>query len=454
MGSNRALLALAVLFVTLARPVEPAQVVEDFESYTAGALSGQNGWFTLSGSSSAQVYADNGPGASGGQCARLDNAAGSGIRLIRRIGNLVGTDKILNIQYDIRNLTNHSGMSPTTIRVRVLDNSNGIQYWPSIDNMHYDGGGDPGCQAQVSDGNQKNIWATGGPAWHDTGWHTVAWRLNYATRTFTGVRFDGREYPQFNYYFKYSPGYAATADALELNLTGPDGNNDVWEVDNVILTSTPVPQPIPIGTAKGLADGTAVEVQGAITAAFGGDAAPKFYVQEQTTRTGIQVRCGGYLPDLLLSAPFAGQMATDEATHERYIQMPGDWNTTGARSTRTVALTLDDLGGEAAGLQEGVHLGLGLNNVGTLVKSCGTVTGKGADNSYVYITDGSGVSDGGEYAGVRVDLSAIAAASRPYLAAGSFVIVTGISSVYEQGGSYCRTIRARSAADISVALAP
>lgn len=450
----RAQSAVAVLLLILSQPLAGAVFIEDFEGYAAGTLAGQNGWFVLSGSSSALAFPDNGPAAPGSECARLENTAGTGIRLIRRIGNLVATEKILNIQYDIRNVTNHSGMSPTTMRVRVLDNSNGIQYWPSIDNMHYDGGGDPGCQAQVSDGKQKNIWASGGPGWHDTGWHTVAWRLNYAERKFTGVRFDGREYPQFNYYFKYSPGYAATADALELNLTGPDGNNDVWEVDNIILTSTSVPQPIPISAAKGLADGTMVEVEGAVDALFGSDAPPRFYIQETNSRTGIQVRCDGYLPEMLLSGPFAGQMATDAATHERYIQMPGDWNTTGARSTRTVALTLDDLGGEGAGLQEGVHQGLGLNSVGTLVKIAGRVTGKSTDGLFVYVSDGSGPDDGGGIPGVRVDLSAIAAASRPNPADGSFVIVTGISTMYELNGQYHRCVRTRSAQDFVVAVAP
>lgn len=447
-------LALVAGAVVAAFPLacQASLSAEDFETCTGGALAGQSGWYLApgSGSSTAAVSPGSGPSLSGSNCVRLSNSTGTGVVLYKQIGNQVGTEKILEIRYDIRNVTNHTGVNPTTMRVRIADNSSGWQYMPPIDNFHYDGGGGPACQARVSDGQGKNIWATGGPSWQDTGWHTVAWRMNFVTRQVTSVRYDGQEYPQFNHYFTYWPGYPTAATTFELNLTGPDGNDDIWEVDNIMVITSPVPSPIPIYTAKGLPDGQMVDVQGAMSAAFPNMVPPRLYIQEPGGRTGIQVRFLGQVPTTYASSAFSGQMGTDWSNHERYIEIPGYWNTTGVAKTYVVAMNARELGGGSAGLQEAVHNGTGVNNIGSLVRCVGRVIEKWPDNSLLYIADGSSLDDGSGIGALRVDLSAIPAGSRPNPAIGSWVSVTGISSMYKLNDAYHRLVRMRSSADLTV----
>ena len=75
----------------------------------------------------------------------------------------------------------------------------------------------------------------------------MAWSLNYATREFLSVSFDGVSYPQTGWYFRdgngASPGGVANAaDLLQIWLQ-PYDNNDHYRVDNIIISATPVPLP-------------------------------------------------------------------------------------------------------------------------------------------------------------------------------------------------------------------
>jgi|GEM_PF-992992 len=443
------LLVFGVILALAAVPVCSAVYTETFESYSTGALAGQNGWVLASGSGAANIYADNGPSVAGTKCVRLDNLSGSSIRLTKNISNLVASDKILTIQYDVKNVTNNSGKAPTTFRMRVLDSALG---YAAIGNMHYDGGADPACQAWAWNSNAvppANGWAPGGPAWHDTGWHTVIWRLNYETKEFVAITFDGTQYPQPGWYFQnYGTSPANRADRMELYLNGPDGSNDIWEIDNIILTSTPIPQPITIAEAKHRTLGAVMDVKGTVSALFDWDSPARFYMQDEDNPCGIQVRYTESPPAVGQSVVVNGQLASDPDTHELYIQA-SSWQATGFGTAKTFAMNTRSLGGGAFGNQEAVTGGYGINNVGLLVKLAGKVTSKSNDYSYIYVNDGSGISDGSGNVGVRIDLRAINAGIRPQVAVGDNVVFSGISSMYSLGGGHHRTVRVRSGSDFS-----
>lgn len=131
---------------------------------------------------------------------------------------------------------------------------------------------------------------------------------------------------------------------------------------------------------------------------------------------------------------------------ERYIEVPSAsrWGESPAPSP--VAMTLKSLGGSdwkcdlsnGAG-QKGVKRGVGLNNLGLLVRVCGSIkqiAGNGEDNWFL-LDDGSGPQ-------VKVSVP-------PYIAVDSTwnrVIATGISSCEMTNGEVAPVLRIRNAQDI------
>lgn len=222
------------------------------------------------------------------------------------------------------------------------------------------------------------------------------------------------------------------------------GQDDKWYVKPLVTTAF---APIAISDAKTLSDGSAVGTTGFVSGVF--NAVNQFYVQDPGTPCGIQVRCTATLPSLKQGICLTGQIRTDSTTRERYIDAPSWWPSGVLRQVMPLGLNTYALGGAALGLQDGVYEGQGLNNVGLLVRVAGSVTGKAADNSYIYAYDGSAADDGNPdgYKGVKLDLSAIAVGDRPSPAIGDLVVATGISSMYQSGGNHHRTVRLRSAGD-------
>lgn len=262
--------------------IAPAQaaftVAIDFEgtsSYAPGALAGQDGWFQTVGSNplAAEVVGtDNGPSLPGSQCVDFtnfmtsDGQPGSEIRMRKAITDVVSHPlggPVVTFQYDVADVFNAISFngpggtaenpfwSTTLFRGRLYDNAEGVA---PIGSMHYDGGGGPANQAHVGlepDGYPANWSSDGSPAWLDTGWHTVAWKLNYATNEFLGVEFDGVLYPHTNEWFEdwnndTTPGgIAEVADLISFWLM-PYDNNDYWKLDNIMITGD-VPEPSTIG---------------------------------------------------------------------------------------------------------------------------------------------------------------------------------------------------------------
>ncbi len=221
---------------------EPETIDFEAPTYALGSLGGQNGWSVLIGDGSAEIVNSNGPALPGTQCVEVTNTGGE-IRLRLDVTDLAARDGgLVHFQYDIKNATNRDAGDqwgkPSTFRTRLYDDQEG--YAP-IGNMHYDGGGGPACQAWVGlepDGDPAGWDPEGGPAWGDLDWHTVEWVLDFSTRRFVQLTFDGQVIPHGTWFADWNAGDAGgvadSADWVEVRLFA-DGNNDVWKLDNYVL---------------------------------------------------------------------------------------------------------------------------------------------------------------------------------------------------------------------------
>jgi len=102
-----------------------------------------------------------------------------------------------------------------------------------------------------------------------------------------------------------------------------------------------------------------------------------------------------------------------------------------------------EIGGTAFNAQTpGVHGGIGLNNLGLLVRIAGKVTRK--YTSYFYVDDGCGRLADGSEKGIRVSSSATG------IAEGDMVMVTGILGGYVPAGwsQAIPMIKTRSSSDV------
>ena len=97
----------------------------------------------------------------------------------------------------------------------------------------------------------------------------------------------------------------------------------------------------------------------------------------------------------------------------------------------------------------GVENGIGPHNVGLLVKTWGKVTYRNTTQKFFYIDDGSGLSDGSGYTGIRVSYNNLASGnniSAPTI--GHYLTVTGISSVITINGKIRPNLLPRDQSDI------
>jgi len=240
----------------------------DFESYTAGtgalgagpyvSVVGQDGWSRIVGDDMNGVMAmvandDNGPSKAGQNCLDLINWV-EDVRIERPLMDPVASGNVLvTHQYDIKYPWNAVQFDPapepewstSLFRTRVYDGDNNV---PPIGNWHYDGGGGPastGYGSSTQDGLTGGWFAPGGPAWLDRDWHTISWTLNYATREFVSVTWDGTVIPQPGWFFYDwngdGTGLADSVDLLRMWLQ-PYDNNDYVKVDNILITAD-VPEP-------------------------------------------------------------------------------------------------------------------------------------------------------------------------------------------------------------------
>ena len=185
-----------------------------------------------------------------------------------------------------------------------------------------------------------------------------------------------------------------------------------------------------INGLKAYANGEWVVASGKIvTAVFDGF----FYIQDPDRTSGIKVITGESVAvgDL---ANVEGPLGT--ADRERHIQAGRVQNLGAATLARPLGMSNALLGGsDLVPGQSGVTGGLGLNNIGLLVRTWGRVVSASADS--FSISDGSGVE-------VRVAVPVGLAIPSE----GSYVAVTGISSCGVEGEETIRLVRMREEATV------
>ncbi|MDO8587862.1 MAG: hypothetical protein Q7T82_12595 [Armatimonadota bacterium] len=209
-----------------------------------------------------------------------------------------------------------------------------------------------------------------------------------------------------------------------------------------------------IAAAKALADTSPAALYGKTVTAVFPDCA---YVQERHGQ-GVRIVTGQSisLNDVVdLAGTMTGsdkekQLAADTVVRKTTggigpVAFPGEWLGGHAFQYDPVAQTGQQ---EVRAYTAGVLSELSsINNVGMLVTVLGRVTY--SDTNGFYVDDGSGFSDfaqsGPDYpTGIKVTVPSGVATP----AGGSYVVVTGISSVYQAGGSLRRLLLVRQQSDI------
>ena len=247
-----------------------------------------------------------------------------------------------------------------------------------------------------------------------------------------------------------SAGTATSAAIGGLSLTvGETYYISARAVNGANLTSTPMPSSgvtvahsvASIADAKALddTDPVALPATSTVSAKFTG----YLYVEDPTERaSGIRVQSSaGVVLDQ--TAQVFGRLTLLDGLERALTDckvVPGAMGT----AVQPLEMVTKCLGGEALNAHTpGVLDGIGPNNVGLLVTIIGTVKDK--QPGYIYVSDGSDVSDGTGNVGVRVDTTYLA--DPPEI--NKHVVITGISTVYETGTAHVRMVRPRSDADVT-----
>jgi len=209
----------------------------------------------------------------------------------------------------------------------------------------------------------------------------------------------------------------ARGDIIDFFAGSSDGSiNWLVGLDAAVSISSGT-QMAKISDVKGAQDGTIVEITSpkVVTAAFGTFADSVYYIEESDRSSGIKVV--GYVgqPALALGdrITLIGTVRTDANT-ERYIEINAITGVTSGDALAPVGM-----------INKPVSLGSGLNVVGLLARIWGNVTVKEETGLYIYVDDGSGLTDG-ENAGVKVLLSGISGAIDPIPEVGAHIAITGL----------------------------
>ncbi len=198
-----------------------------------------------------------------------------------------------------------------------------------------------------------------------------------------------------------------------------------------------------MGTAKTVPDGGGALIGSeVVTAVFSN----YFYVEEPTRTKGIQVQWTGTPVSVGQVVTVAGTMTTT-ADGERAI-VASSVESSGTGSINPLDMSGRNVGGvnlttNGTVSQMGVNQGVGPNNVGILVRVSGNVSGDGS--GYCVVDDGDLINDASGAQGVRVLLQGL---TDPGF--GTFVTVTGISSLKTINGVTYRCILPRTQADLQV----
>jgi len=195
-----------------------------------------------------------------------------------------------------------------------------------------------------------------------------------------------------------------------------------------------------IGEAWSLANSVGLSLRNrAVTAVLGS----AFWLEEQDRSAAIKIVSPASVGagDLVSVAGVLGMSGSQRALIGDVIENHG-----GGDIPESLALIQRSLGGaDVNELTPGVTGGTSLYNIGLLVTCFGTVTHSNVDNpsdKYFYFDDGSGLSDGGAYPGVRVRCGTV---DPP---ASGTAKVTGVITSEDTGGMAVPVLIIRTGADI------
>ncbi len=237
------------------------------------------------------------------------------------------------------------------------------------------------------------------------------------------------------------PGFdASRVVAVEFFGTDWSGTGDDFiDIRSLRFVVPRVFEPVPLSEARTREDGRTVETSGTVTAVMSG--AGRFYIQEPGAFCGMQVRAES-LPAEGMTVALEGTLARDEETGERYIQAQEWAPVSGSGAVRPLHLKASAMGGAPTPWQAGVDDAAGPNNVGLLVELTGTIISKAPFAEALYLDDGSGVADGPDGRGVRIDCSWLPTRERPSVSVGDRLTIRGISAVHrEPDGRLVRALR-------------
>ena len=191
--------------------------------------------------------------------------------------------------------------------------------------------------------------------------------------------------------------------------------------------------PVTIGQAKKLPNGAVVEVSGVIVTAVFADG---FYIEDVGRTCGIKVRKTSAPVSIGQTVTITGVMTSDGISREIMNADLTIFFAAASVKIAPLAVSNRTIGGDAI---TGAGKGVGLNNIGLLVKTLGKVTSVSASPSP------SCMIDDGCRVGVKVFLPTGVALPT----VGAFISVVGIAGVdVDQAGARNRAVRIRGASDV------
>ena len=203
---------------------------------------------------------------------------------------------------------------------------------------------------------------------------------------------------------------------------------DDWAVSNSTSFAFCLEALPEVAGYKHTTDGTRISgIDLTVTASFPGF----FYVRSDDGVCGLRVYRPGhtFLPGN--KAHIVGSMDTN-LDHERFVDASSATPATGSGNASPLSITVKTLGGGACGLQDGVKGGFGVNNIGQLVRVCGSIitVDQATPKAWFTLADGSGST-------IKVTVLSGISVPNP----GTYVSVTGASSCEKIGNDILPVIR-------------
>jgi len=261
----------------------------------------------------------------------------------------------------------------------------------------------------VADGTNTDNYAVTTPAVTANEWHTVSivWRPGTVD-----VIYDGVWAGQTTHYVP------SVEMALNLDVSRGSTSAMSLQIEEISVVDA-LATTVSLVDGKLQQDNTAIGLASAtVSAAF----TNYFYVEADDRSQGMRVAKTSHGLTAGKKVDVAGVVKTDAATGERYLEASAIRKTGATGSILPLGVTCRSLGGGSFGAssagQAGMTGGVGLNNIGLLVRAWGRVSGP-AGGPYT-LDDGSGAN---------VALQVVSGSLTP----GSYIGVTGIVSCMKVG---------------------